>query len=763
MLQLKITQQAMDIEKEKDIQLITSAYQNMLKDCKRSTTPENKALIEKAYLFAKEAHKGVRRKSGEPYIIHPIEVAHIVAKELGLGTKSVVSALLHDVVEDTDYTVEDISNLFGPKVAQIVNGLTKIKGVFDQNTSMQAENFRKMLLTLSDDLRVILIKIADRLHNMRTLESMPVRKQMKIAGETLYMFAPLAHRMGLNSIKSELESLSLKYENPEEYNAIAKKLEERKEETEKNIQTIIAPVEKKLKENNIEYTIKNRPRSIYSIWDKMQKQQKTIDEIFQMQSVRVVFKSDKNLSEKMQCLKIYSIITDIYRPKPGQIKDWVSSPKSNGYEAIHVIVMGPTGGFVEFQIRSERMDNIAEKGFAVQSRYQKNTTESELDKWLKDLKEILHNPEADTMAFLDEFKLNLYTKEIQVFTPKGETIALPKYSTVLDFAYNIHTEVGDQCIGAKINHKLVPANHVLSSGDQIEVLTSEKQQPKAEWLDFVVTAKAKSNIKTAFKQKRKELMARGSKIIENRLLDESLQLNAKSIKKMVDYYKLSGKEELFYKAGTDKIDVEDLVPIVKKKSKNKFVKYWRLNFFGNSDKKKNENESAHKPEIDIKKTLLLTESQQNENYRIASCCNPIPGDKVFGYIDMANNVIIHKRKCPNALKLMSSQGDRLIAAEWKPHRMMAFLAVVQFSGIDRVGILNDVTQIISKGHDIDMRSAHFESHDGVFEGLIHLYVHNTKDLNDLIGQLIKIKSLENVKRIEDTPPEIKPKQTVFKK
>ncbi len=746
----------MEIDTEKDKKIIATAYENMLKDCKRSTSPENRAFIEKAFLFAKEAHKGARRKSGEPYIIHPIEVAHIVAKELGLGTKSVVAALLHDVVEDTDYTVEDIANLFGEKVAQIVSGLTKIKGVFDQNTSMQAENFRKMLLTLSDDLRVILIKIADRLHNMRTLESMPVRKQMKIAGETLYLFAPLAHRMGLNSIKSELESLSLKYENPDEYNAIAQKLEEQKEENEKNIQAIIAPVEEKLKENNIQYTIKNRPRSIYSIWDKMQKQQKTIEEIFQLQSVRVVFKPDESLSEKMQCLKIYSIITDIYRPKPGQIKDWVSSPKSNGYEAIHVVVMGSTGGFVEFQIRSERMDNIAEKGFAVQSRYQKDSSDSELDKWLRNLKEILDNPEADTMAFLDEFKLNLYTKEIQVFTPKGETITLPKYATVLDFAYNIHTEVGNQCIGAKINHKLVPANHVLNSGDQIEVLTSEKQQPKTDWITFVVTAKAKSNIKTALKQKRKELMIRGSKLIENRLFEESMQLNAKAIKKMLDHYKLSGKEELFYKIGDNQINVEDLVPVIKKKSQNKFVKYWRLNFFGNGNKKQ-EGQTPHKTEIDIKKKLILNESQQNENYKIASCCNPIPGDKIFGYIDMANNVIIHKRKCPNALKLMSSHGDRLIDAEWKPHRMMAFLAVIQFSGIDRVGILNDVTQIISKGHDVDMRSSHFESHDGVFEGLIHLYVHNTKDLNDLIGQLIKIKGLENVKRIEDTPPDIKPK------
>ncbi len=738
----------MDIETEKDKQLVDTAYQNMLKDCKRSTSPENRALIEKAYLFAKEAHKGVRRKSGEPYIIHPIEVAHIVAKELGLGTKSVVSALLHDVVEDTDYTVEDISNLFGTKVAQIVDGLTKIEGVFDKNTSMQAENFRKMILTLSDDLRVILIKIADRLHNMRTLDSMPVRKQIKIAGETLYMFAPLAHRMGLNTIKTELETLSLKYENPEEYNAIAKKIEERKEETQQKIQTIIAPVEAKLKENNIEYTIKNRPRSIYSIWKKMQKEQKSIDEIFQLQSVRVVFKPDENLSEKMQCLKIYSIITDIYRPKPGHIKDWVSSPKSNGYEAIHVLVMGSTGGFVEFQIRSERMDNIAEKGFAVQSRYQKDGTESELDKWLKDLKEILLHPEDDTMAFLDEFKLNLYTKEIQVFTPKGEIITLPQNATVLDFAYNIHSEVGDQCIGAKINHKLVPIKHILKNGDQIEVLTSEKQHPQLDWADFVVTARAKSKIKSALKQKRKEWIVRGNKLIENRLAEENMPLNTKAFKKMLEHYHLLNKDELFCKVGANKIDVEELIPVVKKKSKSKFVNYWRLNFFGSNKKKNNEQENKN---IDPKKTLLLTESQQNESYRIAPCCNPIPGDKVFGYIDTDNNVIIHKRKCPNALKLMSSQGDRLIDAEWKPHKLMAFLAVIQLSGIDRVGILNDVTQIISRGHDVDIRSSHFESHDGVFEGLIHLYVHSTEDLNDLIVQLIKIKGLENVRRVEDTP------------
>ena len=743
----------MSVETENDKQLVLEAYESLLKDCKRSRAAESENLIDKAFHFAWEAHKGVRRKSGEPYILHPIEVAHIAAKEMGLGTKSIVASLLHDVVEDTDYTVEDIENLFGTKVSQIVDGLTKIKGVFDQTTSMQAENFRKMLLTLSDDLRVILIKMADRLHNMRTLNSMPLRKQMKIAGETLFLFAPLAHRMGLYSIKTELENLSLKYEHPEDYNAISEKVREQEEKQEKLIKKIITPIKIKLRENNIRSSIKNRPRSVYSIWTKMQSQKVSIEQIYDQLSVRVVFKPEEGVPEKNQCWNIYSLITDIYKPKPERIRDWVSTPKANGYEALHVTAMGPLGNWVEFQIRTERMDDIAEKGFAVQAKYNVNGGESELDKWLKDVREILDNPEADAMAFLDEFKLNLFSHEIQVFTPKGHIKTLPKNATTLDFAYDIHTDIGNQCIGAKVNHKLVPLSHVLKSGDQVEILTSEKQSPKHEWLDFIVTAKAKSKIKTAFKKERKEYTVKGAKMVENQLLDVGLKVNSKSFRKMLEHYNLSNKEELFYKIGLGKIDINEIESVVKKKSKSKFIKYWKLQFFGNSKDKKEEivpeTQEDTKPEVDKKKTLVLSEMAANESYKIATCCKPIPGDEVLGYVDMANNVTIHKRKCPNALKLMSSQGDRLLAADWTSHRLMSFLAVIELSGIDKIGIVNEVTNIISKDHDVNMRSLHFESHDGVFEGLIHLYVHNTEDLNNLIMKLIKIKGLDNVKRIEN--------------
>ena len=741
-------------ETENDKKIIIDAYEELLKHCKRSRGAESKQLIDKAFHFACEAHKGVRRKSGEPYVLHPIAVAQIAAKEMGLGTKSIVASLLHDVVEDTDYTLDDIENLFGTKVSQIVDGLTKISGVFGQQTSMQAENFRKMLLTLSDDLRVILIKMADRLHNMRTLNSMPLRKQMKIAGETLFLFAPLALRMGLYAIKSELEDLSLKYEHPDDFKLISEKVIKQEERQAKIIKRIIAPIKVKLKEGNIKCSIKNRPRSIFSIWNKVQNQKTSIEEIYDLISVRVVFKPEKGIPEKNQCWNIYSLITDIYKPKPERIRDWVSTPKANGYEALHVTAMGPLGNWIEFQIRTDRMDDIAEKGFAVHSKYSNTSGESELDKWLKDVREILDNPEADAMAFLDEFKLNLFSQEIQVFTPKGHIRTLPKNATTLDFAYDIHTDIGNRCIGAKVNHKLVPLSHVLKSGDQVEILTSDKQTPKHEWMDFVVTAKSKSKIKSAFKKERKEYTVKGARILEDRLIDSGLKLNAKAYRKMLEHYKLSNKEELYYKIGLEKININEVDEVVRKKSKSKFIKYWKLQFFGDSkDKEEDEEEipetAVAKPEVDKKKTLMLSELAANESYRIAPCCKPIPGDEVLGHLDMANNVTIHKRKCPNALKLMSSQGDRILAADWTSHRLMSFLAIIELSGIDKIGIVNEVTNIISKDHDVNMRSLHFESHDGVFEGLIHLYVHNTEDLNNLIMKLIKIKGLDNVKRIEN--------------
>lgn len=738
----------MSVETQQDKELILASYQRLLTSCKRSNTPETKAMIEKAFHFAWDAHRGVRRKSGEPYIIHPIEVAEIAAKEIGLGTKSVVSALLHDVVEDTDYTIEDIAHHFGDKVATIVDGLTKISGAFNQTSSMQAENFRKMLLTLSDDIRVIILKIADRLHNMRTLSSMPLRKQMKIAGETLFLFAPLAHRLGLYKIKIELEDLSLMYEHPEDYKSIAEKIKHKETEQEEIIQQIIQPIKKRLDDNNIVSTVINRPRSIFSIWNKIENHKIKLQDIYDLPAIRVIFKPETNIPEKNQCWNIYSLITDIYKSKPERIRDWMSTPKANGYEALHMTAMGPLGKWVEIQICSNRMNEIAERGFITHSR--KNTdSESELDKWLRDVREILENPESDALAFLDEFRLNLFSHEIQVFTPKGLIKTLPKYASALDFAYEIHTDIGNQCIGAKVNHKLVPLNHELRSGDQVEILTSDKQKPKSDWLEYVITAKAKSKIKSEFKDERKKLIRSGNKNLVDHLQSIGLVLNSKATKKLMEHYQFTNKDELFLNFGSSKIKLDEIENIVKKKSRNKFIKYWKLQFFGSDENKVPVDKKEKKPEVDKRKPFLLEESMSEEKYKIANCCKPIPGDEVVGYVDMANNVSIHKRKCPNALKLMSSQGNRIIEANWTSHRLMSFLAIVELAGIDKIGIVNDITSVISKDHHVNMRSIHFESHDGIFEGLIHLYVHNTKDLNNLMKEMIKIKGIDNVKRIEN--------------
>ena len=613
---------------------------------------------------------------------------------------------------------------------------------------MQAENFRKMLLTLSDDIRVIILKIADRLHNMRTLSSMPLRKQMKIAGETLFLFAPLAHRLGLYKIKSELEDLSLMYEHPEDYKNIAEKIKNKEAEQEIVLDQIIQPIKTRLDDNNIICTVINRPRSIFSIWNKIENHKIKLHDIYDLPAIRVIFKPLEGVPEKNQCWNIYSLITDIYKPKPERIRDWMSTPKANGYEALHMTAMGPLGKWVEIQICSNRMNEIAERGFIAHSRYNTDN-ESEIDKWLKDVREILENPESDALAFLDEFRLNLFSQEIQVFTPKGLIKTLPKHASALDFAYEIHTDIGNQCIGAKVNHKLVPLNYILRSGDQVEILTSDKQKPKSEWLEYVVTAKAKSKIKSEFKDDRKRLIRTGNKIIEEHLQSIGLILNSKATKKLMEHYQFTNKDELFLNFGSSKLKLEDIEGIVKKKSKNKFIKYWKLQLFGSDDKKDSPLQPESKPEIDKKKPFLLEETMSEEKYKIATCCKPIPGDDVVGYVDMANNVTIHKRKCPNALKLMSSQGDRILEANWTSHRLMSFLALIELNGIDKIGIVNDITSVISKDHHVNMRSIHFESHDGVFEGLIHLYVHNTEDLNNLMKKLIKIKGLDNVRRIEN--------------
>ncbi|SFE08803.1 RelA/SpoT family protein [Thermophagus xiamenensis] len=728
-------------------QQIKKQFEELLKVCPRCRTAEGLKLVQKAFDLANEAHKGVRRKSGELYIFHPLSVARIVAEEIGLGSKGVAAALLHDVVEDSEYTIDDIESIFGEKVAGIVDGLTKLEGVVDQTRSKQAENFRKLLLTMVEDIRVILIKLADRLHNMRTLDSMPEHKRLKIAGETLYLYAPLAHRLGLYSIKSELEDLAFKYEHPKIFQEISAKLEDYQVRTKSLITQFSLPIIERLSNEGYEFDIKGRPKSIYSIWQKMQKKQIPFEEVYDLLAIRIVFKPKPEIPEKAQCWTIYSLITDIYKPKPDRLRDWVSTPKANGYEALHATVMGPEGKWIEIQIRTERMDEIAEKGFAAHWKYKgTNDKESELDNWLQRIREVLNNPESDSLEFLDDFKLNLFSQEIMIFTPKGEVKVMPKGATALDLAFEIHTDLGYKCIGAKVNYKLVPLSYELKSGDQVEILTSEKQTPKYEWINFVTTAKAKTRIKDAFKKERKVIIQKGEKKLEEALNEKKLTINAKILKKLLNYYNLAGKEELYFRIGKGTIKLDNLHKILSDKTANKWVRYWRLSFGKNKDKNLTRKKIVGK---DGKKTqMVVSDDMEKEEYTIAPCCNPIPGDDVVGYLDENDKLILHSRKCPVAIRLMSSQGNRIVSAQWESHKILSFLAIINLSGIDQIGIVSKITKVISEDQTVNMRSIHVESHDGIFEGTIYLYIYNTEDLNNLIYNLMKIKGVYNVTRQE---------------
>jgi GTP diphosphokinase / guanosine-3',5'-bis(diphosphate) 3'-diphosphatase len=718
----------------------------IMKICTRCQGPEDYKLILKAFELALEAHKGVRRKSGELYIMHPLAVARIAAEEIGLGPKGIASALLHDVVEDTDYTIEDIQTIFGEKVASIVDGLTKLEGVFDQTRSTQAENFRKLMISMVEDVRVILIKLADRLHNMRTLDSMPDHKKYKIAGETLFIYAPLAHRLGLYSIKTELEDLSLKYEHPGVYLEIEDKLKEYQIRNDHLLTRFSLPIINRLSQDGYEFDIKGRPKSIFSIWTKMQKKQIPFDEIYDLLALRIVFKPKLGIPEKSQCWGIYSVITDLYKPKPDRLRDWVSVPKANGYEALHATFMGPDGKWVEIQIRSERMDEIAERGFASHWKYKgQDDKESELDNWLKRIRELLDNPDTDSLEFLDDFKLNLFSAEMMIFTPKGDVKVLPKGATTLDLAFEIHTNIGYKCIGAKVNYKLVPLSHELKSGDQVEILTSEKQTPKYEWLNYVTTAKAKGRIKEAFKKERKVMVQRGEQLLQEALNQKKLTINAKILKKLQNFYNLPGKDELYYKIAKNLIRLDNLHKILSDKTSNKWVRYWRLSFGKQADEDKNVKESNNGNKAT---NMVVSDDMEDESYIIASCCNPIPGDDVVGYMDAVGKMILHSRKCPVAIRLMSSQGNRIVSASWESHKILSFLAVINLSGIDQIGIVSKITKVISDDQNVNMRSIHFESHDGIFEGIIYLYIHNTEDLNNLIFNIMKIKGVHNVSRQE---------------
>lgn len=738
---------------EEDIE-IKKALTDLIENCPRCNKKGDKTLIRKAFKVAYEGHKGMKRKSGEPFIMHPLSVARIVSQEMGLGVTSIISALLHDVVEDSEFTIEDIENLFGQKIASIVDGLTKISGVFDSNSSFQAENFRKMLLTLSDDVRVILIKLADRLHNMRTLFALPTEKQMKISAETLYLFAPLAHRMGLYAIKTELEDLSLKYRYPDVYEELEFKIKSQEKDRLVFIEEFAKPIRKQLAKNKIQYEISGRHKSVYSIWHKMQTKDIPFEEIYDLMAIRIVFNPNDNIPEKTQCWNIYSIITDIYMPKPERIRDWVSTPKANGYEALHATVMGPNGQWVEVQIRSERMDEIAERGFAAHWKYKNDEShESELDKWLKRIRELLDSPQVDALEFLDDFKLNLFTSEIFLFTPKGEIKKMPLGSTALDFSYEIHTEIGHKAIGAKVNHKLVPLNYKLKSGDQIEIITSEKNQSRREWLSKVITAKAKAAIKSSIKAETKNRIEKGKQILEDELKKFKLRPSSRIFRKLLPEYEVTSKDELYSKIGSGIIQLDELSKVLKKNTKNKLIKYWSLQFSKSSQRStKPVAVNSSKPKFDYNTPVLLKEDIESEQpeYSIAQCCKPIPGDDVLGYYDQeSENIVIHKTKCPNAVKISSSQSHLIVPVKWTTHKVLSFLVKVAISGTDRFGIYNDITTIITKDLSVNIRNISLSSHDGIWDGTIDLYVHNRKDLNNLLMNLSKIKGVEMVKRLEN--------------
>ena len=739
-------------------EMIQAAFDRLIDSYLHTKHRKRVEIITKAFNFANQAHRGVKRRSGEPYIMHPIAVAQIVCSEIGLGSTSICSALLHDVVEDTDYTVEDIENIFGPKIAQIVDGLTKISGgIFGDRASAQAENFKKLLLTMSDDIRVILIKIADRLHNMRTLGSMLPNKQYKIAGETLYIYAPLAHRLGLNRIKTELENLSFKYEHPEEYREIEQKLEATASERNKVFTEFTAPMRQQLDKMRLKYRILARVKSIYSIWNKMQTKHVPFEEIYDILAVRIIFEP-RNMEEELNdCFDIYVSISKIYKPHPDRLRDWVSHPKSNGYQALHVTLMGNNGQWIEVQIRSERMNDVAEQGFAAHWKYKEgggSEDEGELEKWLHTIKEILDDPQPDAMDFLDTIKLNLFASEIFVFTPKGDLKTMPQNATALDFAFSLHTDIGCHCIGAKVNHKLVPLSHKLQSGDQVEILTSKSQRVQAEWLTYATTAKAKAKIAAVLRKEAKNYQKEGESILSDFLQKESIRMDDNAIDKLCKLHNIKKREELLVAIGNKKIVLSEADKnAFKEKQGTNWKKFLSFSFVNKENKDNKEKEQDSKPtpaeKINTKQILKLTEEAISKNYIMAECCHPIPGDDVLGYIDEENRIIIHKRQCPVAAKLKASYGNRIIATEWDTHKELSFLVTIYIKGIDCMGLLNEVTQIISRQLNVNIRKLTIETNDGIFEGRIQLYVHDVDDVRTICNNLKQVQNIKQVTRIEN--------------
>lgn len=740
---------------EEEERMINKAFQELLDGYLASNHRKKVEIIERAFKFAKEAHKGIRRRSGEPYIMHPIAVARIVSHEIGLGSTSICAALLHDVVEDTDYTVEDIESQFGKKIAQIVEGLTKISGgIFGDRASAQAENFRKLLLTMNNDIRVILIKMADRLHNMRTLGSMLPSKQYKIAGETLYIYAPLAHRLGLFAIKTELEDLSFKYEHPEAYKDISEKIANTAPQRNAVYEKFAAPVREKLDLMGLKYEMKARVKSVYSIWNKMETKHIPFEEVYDLYAARIVFECDNDADEKKLCWNIYSEITDLYRLHPDRTRDWLSTPKANGYRALHLTVMGPDGNWIEVQIRSRKMDEMAERGFAAHWKYKigEGEEESELATWLKTIQDILENPEPNALDFLDTIKLNLFASEIVVFTPKGELITLPVNATVLDVAFYLHSELGTHCIAGKVNHKLVPLSHKLQSGDQVEVLTSHSQQPQPEWINYLATAKGKTRLRAALRKDRRAVIERGEKDFNDFMQKHNVTVTNVVMTKIVSDEHVQNKDELFFKIGNNEIALSDSMlnsvkPSASSSGNSLLSKILRNPF---SSKNKNSKETSVIPvdadKIDKKKTYILKTQNGESNYIIAPCCHPIPGDDVLGYIDDDNHVIVHKLNCPNAMRLKSSFGGRLLSTKWDTHTEK-FLAAVHIEGIDRMGILQELIHIISTNLLINIRRLNIAANEGVFSCELTVLVEDTKVVTSLCKQIKKVNGVKSAARI----------------
>jgi len=735
-----MTEEALELEKKQ----LAKEYKQLLKISYRTLSRDDKKLIRSAFDVAVDAHKDQRRKSGEAYIFHPIAVAKIVASEIGLDATSIAAALLHDVVEDTSYTLADIEKMFGETVARIVDGLTKISNLpYDKDVSLQAENFRKMLLTLNEDVRVIIIKIADRLHNMQTMDSMPPDKQIKIASETLYIYAPMAHRIGLYNIKTELEDLCLKYTEPEVYNDILDKMKESKEEQDAYIEAFSKTIRDSLDSENMKYEIKGRPKSIFSIRRKVLAQNVSYDEVYDKFAVRIIYKSSSIESEKFLAWKIYSIVTDHFRPNPIRLRDWISSPKSTGYEALHITVMGPKGRWVEVQIRSQRMNEIAEKGYAAHYKYKNNEKEEAgLEDWLNKLQETLENSEISAIDFVEEFKLNLYAKEIFVFTPKGDLYSLPKGASALDFAFHIHTEIGTHTRGTKVNGKLVPLSHILKSGDQVEIITSEKAKPTANWLDYATTGRARSKIKSSLKDDKKQIAEDGKEILIRKLKSQKINFDDKIIHELIVYFKIKTSLDLFYRIGAGIIDNQKLKEFVSSRS-NAFV-----SFFKNKIRKPSNPEEVNKEDFTEKyDQLVFGKEEEKLDYKMSNCCNPIPGDDVFGFVTVSEGIKVHKKNCPNALQLQSNYGYRIISAKWIDSTQREFKSQLTITGIDTIGLVNEVTKVISNNLSIDMKSVHFDSNDGVFNGKITVVVKNKNILDNLVENIKKINGIDKVTRV----------------